>query len=211
MDMIEWRLQGVEFATCNCNWGCPCQFSSPPTQGKCEAVVSMRIDQGQFGEVNLDGLCWVGVFAWPGAIHQGNGSCQLYIEDKASPAQREALLTILSGQHSDPGANVFQIFSTTLSQLYEPQFVPISFAVDPDNRLATTSIAGVLEASGEPIRNPVTGVAQRARLTLPDGFEFTEAEMGSGHFATHGALAIASPKGHAHFARLHMTGHGVVR
>lgn len=211
MSAAEWRLQGVEFATCNCNWGCPCQFSAPPTHGNCEAVVSMRIDKGQFNEVNLDGLCWVGTFAWPGAIHEGNGSCQVFIEDKATPPQREALLTILSGQESDPGATVFQVFSTTISQMFDPQFVPITLDIDIDSRTASAVISGLIEANGEPIRNPVSGQAQRARITLPDGFEFHEAEMASGSYRSQGAIKISHQSGHGHFARLDLTGHGVVR
>lgn len=211
MAMADWRLEGVEFATCNCNWGCPCQFSSPPTHGKCEAVVSMRIDKGHFENQVLDGLCWVGTFAWPGAIHEGNGRCQVFIEERATPEQRMALLTILSGAETVPGATVFQVFSTTLSEMFEPRFVPIELEIDVDGRTARTRIADVLEATGEPIRNPVTGAPQRARLTLPDGFEFTEAEMASGSFSTQSDIRISSPRGHAHLAHLRFTGQGVVR
>ena len=33
MAMVEWRIQGREFANCNCAYGCPCQFSALPTRG----------------------------------------------------------------------------------------------------------------------------------------------------------------------------------
>ncbi|NQD94513.1 DUF1326 domain-containing protein [Pseudomonas sp. CrR25] len=211
MNMADWRLQGVEFAACNCNWGCPCQFSSLPSHGNCEAVVSMRIEQGHYNDVSLDDLCWVATFAWPKAIHEGNGRCQVFIEDKATPAQRQALLHILAGEDTEPGATVFSVFASTLSEMHEPQFVPIEFSVDVDRREARTRIAGVLEVDGEPIRNPVTGEAQEARLILPNGFEFTEAQMASGSYQTQGAIKIAAQKSHGHFARLHLTGQGVVR
>ena len=211
MSMANWQMQGTEFAACNCNWGCPCQFNSLPSHGHCEAVVSMRVEHGHFNEVALDDLCWVGTFAWPGAIHQGNGRCQVFIEDKATAAQREALLTILSGAETEPGATVFQVFSSTISEMFEPQFVPIEFSVDVDGRQAHTRIAGVLEVTGEPIRNPLTGEPLRARLTLPNGFEFTEAEMASGSYQTQGAIQINATQSHGHFARLHFTGQGVVR
>lgn len=209
METLDWRLQGVEFVSCNCNWGCPCQFSSPPTHGHCEAVAAMHIEHGHFTSTTLDDLCWAATFAWPEAIHKGNGSAQLFIDERASPAQREALLTILSGQESAPGANVFQVFSTTLSQLFEPLFVPIALSVDVDARLATLHIPGVLEASGEPIRSPVDGRPQRARLSLPEGFEFLEAEMASASHSTHAALQLTSSGGHGHLARVHFSGQGV--
>lgn len=211
MNMADWRMQGDEFATCNCNWGCPCQFSARPTHGKCEAVVAMRIDQGHFNDVPLAGLTWVGTFAWPGAIHEGNGNCQVFIDQGASEAQREALLTILSGGETDPGSTVFHVFASTISTMHEPQFVAIELQVDVASRLATVRVPGVLEATGEPIRNPVSGEAQRVRLVLPDGFEFSEAEMASGSFSTQNQVNIRSQNGHGHFAHLHFTGHGVVR
>lgn len=211
MSMADWRMQGAEFVTCNCNWGCPCQFSSLPTHGHCEAVVSMRIDQGHHKEVKLDGLCWVATFAWPGAIHEGNGRCQVFIEDRATPPQREALLRILSGEDTEPGATVFSVFASTISEMFEPQFVPIELSVDVDKREANSRIAGVLEASGEPIRNPVTGEPQEARIVLPKGFEFTEAQVANGHYQTHGAIKIAAQNSHSHLARVQFTGQGVVR
>ena len=33
----------------------------------------MRIDEGHFGDVDLSGLSWGGMFAWPKAIHEGHG------------------------------------------------------------------------------------------------------------------------------------------
>ena len=67
MAIADWRMQGVEFIACNCNWGCPCQFDAPPTHGHCQAVASMRVDHGYFNQVTLEGLCWAATFAWPGA------------------------------------------------------------------------------------------------------------------------------------------------
>lgn len=210
MAEIEWRLQGVQFDACNCNWGCPCQFNALPTHGNCEAVVAMRIEQGQFDQVNLDGLCWVATFAWPGAIHQGNGRCQAFVDERATQQQREALLTILSGQESDPGMTVFQVFSGTISEMLEPQFVPIEFSADVAKRTARVVVPGVLESTGEPILNPITGQAHQARLTLPGGFEYHEAEMASASYATSGAIKISSQGSNGMLMNINTGRHGVV-
>ena len=39
------------------------------------------------------------------------------------------------------------------------------------------AIPGLAESNIEPIRNPVTGEEHHARIVLPNGFEFKEAEM----------------------------------
>ena len=32
MAHVDWSIKGPEIATCNCDWGCPCQFNALPTQ-----------------------------------------------------------------------------------------------------------------------------------------------------------------------------------
>ena len=61
--MINWRIKGRGFQNCNCNYGCPCQFNALPTYGNCEAVMGYEIEQGNFGEINLDGLRIAGVYS----------------------------------------------------------------------------------------------------------------------------------------------------
>jgi len=40
-------------------------------------------------------------------------------------------------------------------------------------------IPGIAESNVEPIKSPATGEEERARIALPDGFEYKEAEMGN--------------------------------
>ena len=72
--MHDWSIQGKVLANCNCNFGCPCQFSVLPTDGTCEAIAYFRFDKGHYGDVSLDGLRTAGVYKWPGPIHEGNGA-----------------------------------------------------------------------------------------------------------------------------------------
>ena len=57
------------------------------------------------------------------------------------------------------------------------QTAPIEVQTDRERRVASISIAGIAESRVEPIKNPVTGEEHRARIVLPDGFEYTEAEV----------------------------------
>ena len=63
---------------------------------------------------------------------------------------------------------------------------------------------------GEPIHNPVTGEEHRARIDLPDGFEYSIAEMGSGSSTSRGPIPISLENSYGQFARLHLTNKGVV-
>ena len=82
----------------------------------------MQIDQGDHGDTWLDGLRFVGIFRWPGTIHEGKGEAAVVIDARATEAQRGALLRIVTGQDTEPGATIFQVFSTTFETLHEPIF-----------------------------------------------------------------------------------------
>jgi len=211
MPDIKWMLKGREFNNCNCAYGCPCQFNALPTHGYCHAVLGCDIEQGYHGDTKLDGLKFAGILSWPGAIHQGHGQVQPIVDERAAPAQREAILRILSGLDTEPGATIFQVFSTTYERVHDPIFAKIDFDVDVEGRRATLKVPAVIEARGEPIRNPVTGDEHHVRINLPRGFEYTVAEVGRGWTNTSGAIALSLADSHAHFAQMHMTQSGVVR
>jgi len=208
MPLIEWRMRGPEIANCNCDWGCPCQFNALPTRGDCRAMTAMRIDEGHFGDLDLAGLRWAGMFAWPGAIHEGGGEAFVVIDARADAAQRAALLTILSGGETDPGATIFNVFAAVIATLHEPAFLPIDFDVDLDRRIGSVRIEGIIDTRIEPIRNPVTGAAHRARVVLPSGFEYREAEFASGDTVATGPVALEWAGRHSHVAMLDLSTHG---
>jgi hypothetical protein len=209
--MTPWELEATELSSCNCAYGCPCQFNALPTYGNCEAAVGLQIHRGYFGETRLDGLRAVAVMWWPGPIHEGGGKEFAIIDERADDAQREALLTIFSGGETDAGATVWNVFAATMDEVFEPVFKPIDIAIDVEARVGHVIVAGLVETRGEPIRNPVTGDEHRARINLPNGFEYTLAEMGASHCKTTGPIELAFDDRYAQFAHLHLNNHGVVR
>jgi hypothetical protein len=209
--MTPWEIRTIELANCNCAYGCPCQFNANPTHGHCEAVVCNEIIEGHFGDVSLDGLRFGGVFKWPQAIHDGNGEAQPFVDERATPAQREAILKIMSGEDTDPLATVFAVFASTLTEVHAPIFAKIEFDVDVDARTGHFFVPGVAECHGEPIRNPITGAEHRVRIDIPDGFEYEIAEMGSGSATTYGKIQFNLKDSYGQFARLHLNNHGVVK
>jgi len=150
------------------------------------------------------------IVRWPGAIHEGRGEVVPIVDERASDKQREALLRIMGGEDTEPGATFFQVFSTTFEKVHNPVFTNLEFEVDPEARTARVNVPGWVEARGEPIRNPVTGHEHRARINLPYGFEYDVCEVGRGWGETKGPIALSMQDSHAHFSRLHMTGTGVV-
>ena len=208
---VEWVMQGFEFASCNCSWGCPCQFNGLPTNGDCRALTFVQIDKGRFGDVPLDGLRWGILAAWPAAIHLGNGKLQTIIEERANPHQRKAIETITHGGETEPGSLIWQVFSTTITEFLPTLYKPIDMAIDYTARTARVKVPGVVEGSGESIRNPVTQAPHQVRVTMPTGFEFTESEVVSGKARATGPIKLELDGSHAHLAQINWNTRGVVR
>ena len=211
MTFTEWEIEGTEFVNCSCDSGCPCQFNSLPTHGNCRAHTFVRVERGRYGDVALDGLSW-GIFAtWPGPIHLGDGTFQVIVDERADARQRAALEAIGQGRDTEPGSLIWQVFSTTVTTLLPTVYAAIDLQIDVDERTASLRIPGLAESTAAPIRNRKTGAAQRVRVTLPAGFEFTEAEFASGWTKVGGDIALDFESTHAHLAHIHWSTHGVVR
>ena len=209
--MTPWEIQGAELVNCNCSYGCPCQFNALPTHGFCEAMGGIAIERGHYGDVSLDGLRIGFVFHWPGPIHEGRGSCEAAVDARATTAQRDALLKIMSGQDTEPFATMFAVFASTVETMHPPVYTQIDFDVDVDARRGRVAAANLFEVQGEPIRNPVTGAEHRARIDLPHGFEYELAEIGSGSSRSWGSIALELKNSYAQFARLHLGNKGPIR
>lgn len=208
MPNVDWRFKGPSIQTCNCDWGCPCQFNARPTHGDCRAVTAVKVDEGHYGDVDLADAKWVGMFAWPKAIHEGNGEAFLIMDSGTSDAQREALFTILKGEETDPGATIFNVLAATFTEFHPPQFLPIEFDFDLERRQARVMVDGIVEASTEPIKNPVTGEEHYATVRLPHGFEYLEAEYASGNARATGPIPQDWSQAHAHMNIMELTPSG---
>ena len=165
-----WSMEGAWFKNCNCDPGCPCDFNQDPTHGKCEGIAAMRIDSGHFGDVDLDGVKFACVVAWPGRIDEGDGHIQPIVDESASEEQRNAVLTLMSGQ---AGGTLFEIFAAVCPHVKEPVFVPIDFEFDIDSRSGRVKAGDVIESEVETLRGIDPPDPYQILVRIPGGFEYT--------------------------------------
>jgi hypothetical protein len=210
MANIDWYVEGVEFSNCNCDFSCPCQFEALPTHGNCHGFEAVRIDKGHFGKVPLAGLNIAMLYAWPGPVFEGNGAIQAIIDERATSEQRHALATVLYGGETDEAKTHWWVFHAMSSTVHEPLYKPITFDVDIEARRARVVIPGLLEATGEPIKSPVSGQEHRVRIDIPNGIEFELAEIGSGATRCSGPIHLDLNGTYGQFNILKHSGAGVV-
>lgn len=139
---IKWQITGDWINSCSCDVGCPCLFYSDPTKGYCDGMDAFHIVRGKYGKVKLDGLSAVMLSKAPGNFWKGNWTAALYLDEKTSKEQREALETVLGGKAGGPPAMLASLISTMKGIKY----VPIK--VDVKNHYV--SIPNILEYHIEP-------------------------------------------------------------
>jgi hypothetical protein len=96
-----------------------------------------------------------------------------------------------------------------MSKVLDPQFVPIQVEIDPDACRGRIVVPGVIDSTGTPIKSPFTGQDHRVRVTLRGGFEYLEAEYGSGSTRATGGVKLDLKDSYGQFAYIHLTQNGI--
>jgi hypothetical protein len=208
--MIDWSIEAVSFGSCNCDYGCPCQFERRPSQGNCRGFEVGRIERGHFGGVVLDALCYGLLYAWPGAIYEGNGAIQVIIDERADEEQRKALATVLCGGETEEGKTHWWVYRAMSTTVHDPIFKLIDLEVDIERRTARVSIPALLESTGRPILSPATGEQHRVRIDIPNGIEFENAEIGSATTKATGLIGLDLNDSYGQFNIVRHSGTGVL-
>jgi hypothetical protein len=163
-EKVKWNYAADWVASCNCDWGCPCNFNQRPTQGFCTGVYAGRIRNGKCGLTDLDGVSFVWATKWPGAIHEGGGTNKIWIDEKASRDQKKALEQILRGKLE---GKPWGTFSHTIDNWLDTAFVPVQVTLDGSK--SSYRAGSEAHAILTPMINPITGDEAQAKIVLPNG------------------------------------------
>jgi hypothetical protein len=75
-----------------------------PSKGTCTFAMAMQIERGSYGSLSLDGLAFIVLGFTPEEMSKGNWSVGVVIDERANPAQRDAITAIASGAEGGPMA-----------------------------------------------------------------------------------------------------------
>ncbi|MBI2911811.1 MAG: DUF1326 domain-containing protein [Chloroflexi bacterium] len=204
-------MKGQYIKNCSCLAHCPCDTVGEPAPNRlCEAVVGMHIQEGNFDSVSLSGLNWAGAAHFPGAVHEGNGTLEAFVDERATEDQRNALLTILTGKAGNPWFEVLAQFITTI---HGPHFVRIDWEFDKAKRRARVTIPGFIETESEPLASldPRGGPDHHVTVRIPAGIEYKETEVArTASLKSMGAVKFDWQKTHSSLADVEHTDQGLV-
>src|ERR1051326_8728529 len=103
----SWQVRGQYYETCSCDFVCPCitgQMMARPSKGSCTFAMAMKIENGNFGTVQLDGLGFILLALTPEEMGKGNWSVGIIVDERANTQQRDAIAAIASGSAGGPMA-----------------------------------------------------------------------------------------------------------
>ena len=122
---MAYHLEGRLLEVCNCRVLCPCWIGEDPDNGTCDTIIAWRVDKGTVDAVDVSGNTIAVVAHVPGNILQGNWTAAVFVDDKASKAQEDALLKVYTGQAGGPVADLAKLIGTVVSV----ERAPITFDV----------------------------------------------------------------------------------
>ncbi len=158
-DIPNWRLVGDWWDLCNCAIGCPCNFGSDPTLGYCEGVLTWLIREGNYGELKISkDLAVVLIIHWEGNVFEKNREFGFLIDDRASPAEREALQKIFTGY----AGGAFAAWRDLTLRVDGVEFVPMKVSHDAENW--RVEVPGMVEGLGGPFRKYMVPEGDTCRI-----------------------------------------------
>jgi hypothetical protein len=167
-----WNLEGLVLVSCNCDYGCPCNFNARPSHGKCEGGWTWHVKRGAFDGIPLDGLNFSVYVNWPGAIHEGNGEALILVDERADVRQRDAIATLIRGEVGGPWGTLAWTWPT----IHGP--MPVPYEVEFKGTASRITAGAVLEVESMTIRSPVTGAEVHPGVVLPEGIIVKQADLG---------------------------------
>jgi hypothetical protein len=143
---MPYKLDGRLLEVCTCNVLCPCWVGEDPDGGTCDGTLAWHVDKGTVDGVDVSGRTIAILCHIPGNILKGNWNVRIYVDDKATAAQKDALVKVWTGQAGGPVADLAKL----VGKVDSIEQVPITFEVQGVK--GTLVVGKAIEAGLEPFK-----------------------------------------------------------
>lgn len=145
---MGYQLKGRLLEVCTCNTLCPCWVGDDPDGGTCDSAIAYHFDQGTIDGVDVSGLTMALAVHIPGNVLKGNWRALVFMDEKASKAQEDAILKVYTGQAGGPVAELVKL----IGEVVGVRRAPIRFDVEKGK--GTFIIGDAVRAELEPFLGP---------------------------------------------------------
>lgn len=94
---MTFAVEGDYFETCTCDVSCPCIWLRPADREACDVMFAWHVRTGEKDGIDLSGLNAVMAVHTPKQMTDGGWKVALYLDDRATPEQSEAMGAVFSG------------------------------------------------------------------------------------------------------------------
>ena len=143
-----YQLEGSLLEVCSCNTLCPCWIGEEPDNGTCDTVIAYNLTSGKIRGIDVSGLSIVNVGHIPGNVLDGNWSIAIYVDDRASDEQMEALLDAFGGKLGGPLADLAGL----VGEIVAVERAPISHTIV--DGAGTLNVGDKVDCAMHPYRGP---------------------------------------------------------
>jgi hypothetical protein len=145
---MAYELEGNLLEVCDCKVLCPCWIGEDPDNGTCEGMMAWNFEKGRIDGTDVSGLSVAAVVHIPGNVLKGNWKAALFVDDRSTKQQEQALINAWSGKLGGPLADMGKL----IGEVVAVQRAPISFELHEG--AGTLVIGGVAEATMAPYKGP---------------------------------------------------------
>lgn len=162
---MAYNLEGTILEVCTCNVLCPCWIGEDPdNDGTCDTVLAYHVDKGTINGTDVGGHTVALAAFVPGNILKGNWKVAMFVDDKASDAQHQALVDVWSGKLGGPVGDLVQL----VGEVVAVEKAPIRYEIKEGK--GSLKVGDMIEAEMEPYRGPtgeVTTLNESVFTTIP--------------------------------------------
>lgn len=162
---MPYELEGTILEVCTCNVLCPCWIGEDPdNDGTCDTVIAYHIDKGTVNGTDVAGRTVALAAFVPGNILKGNWKVAMFVDDKSSDAQHQAIVDVWSGKLGGPVGDLVQL----VGEVVAIEKAPIKYEIKEGK--GSVKVGNVIEAEMEPYRGPtgaVTTLNESVFTTIP--------------------------------------------
>ena len=142
---MSFSVQGDYFEVCSCDVSCNCVWLGPATRDDCDVLLAWHVSNGSKDGVDLSGLNAVMAVHSPKRMTDGGWKVALYLDDRASAEQSEALGAVFSGAAGGHLANLSPLIGEVAG------VEPATIRFEKSDGSLHAEVAGTLSMSSEQV------------------------------------------------------------
>src|SRR5215469_14727629 len=161
---MGYHLEGDLLEVCDCRVLCPCWIGEDADNGTCDTILAYKMKKGMINGVDVTGLSLALMAHIPGNILKGNWRVAVFVDDRATNEQEEALLGVWSGKLGGPVADLAKF----VGEIVAVQRASITFTLKEG--AGTLKVGSVADCEMAPYKGPgdrVTTLNDSVFSTIP--------------------------------------------